>query len=1158
MNDILTNIKTALAQFANAPDFVTATKEFLNVLGYHSERTLPPFVNVAEFLQTFPNMPKHNTDGEKRFIAAVKSVQIVFQLTDTEVKEQSSLIDSATFNQGDTKSFLFVAVQLKNGGHSRGKYAEWTREINKRFGMPVVVLFVCADANHNSQKRLTLAFVGRRKNMTNESRDVLQKVSLLREIHCTKPHRGHLDILAALSFDNRLDYIAKQKFDRNFDGLLKAWLHELDADALNKRFYDDLLEWFEFALGIDELKFPSPSKSPIRNEEHVIRIINRILFIWFLKEKGLVAAELFMEVEIKPLLKDYQRDGDSYYRAVLQNLFFATLNTQIMTEGKRHRRFRTDGDDKTRYNPQHKVFNFRRYKNLIAAPEQLEKYLDKSPFVNGGLFDCLDNEDKGADGRIDCFTDNLTHRKLLCVPNYLFFGKGNNKGLFDVLQKYKFTVEENTPIEQEVALDPELLGKVFENLLVYLNRKATGSYYTPREIVDYMVRESLLAHFCDKMQAAKSPRLTQKLQYLLTAETDYGGLSVDNKLDNDEIVRFIELIGELKLLDPAVGSGAFPMGVLSQLTMALIRIDPKNVYLYQREMQKAKTFTVDTIREQAIQIVEEVFSVENKFNNYGRKLSLIQNSIFGVDIQPAAVQICRLRFFIALAIEQIANTNADDNYGIRPLPNLETKIIAANTLIKLEPADIFRNSKEIKSLEEELQNIRREFFGATDRKTKKTCIAKDTEKRRKLSDKLKALKYPKGDAERIAKWDLYDQTQFADWFNAKWMFGADDGFDIIIGNPPYVDSENMINNNALQREIIAGMYESTRGNWDLFVPFIEHGINSVNGGIVSYIVPNKLLSQSYAKTIRNILSHNQLVEIRDYSHLQVFEASVCPIIFMVKKTNMIGKTKMTNMETLTETKSCNLHNSDVFRKNTEWSIYFVDSKEFCILEKINRINTKAIGEFSSPATVSDAYVIKDFLIDKETLSESKKLINSGTIDRYISYWSQKKTTYIKDKYEFPRVREIDIKSISDRRMFQSNSPKLIFANMTRYLECFLDAHAEYMAGKSTAIYISSDKDLHAMLAIFNSKLLSFWYTKTFHANKMGIGLQITATNLSSIPVPSINQQEQNYFSELAKKIITKKEKDSTADTSEWENEIDQKVYKLYGLTEEEIKIIQRT
>ena len=145
-------------------------------------------------------------------------------------------------------------MQLKNGGHSRGKYAEWTREINKRFGMPVVVLFVCADANHNSQKRLTLAFVGRRKNMTNESRDVLQKVSLLREIHCTKPHRGHLDILAALSFDNRLDYIAKQKFDRNFDGLLKAWLHELDADALNKRFYDDLKSWFDRAK--DTIVFP--------------------------------------------------------------------------------------------------------------------------------------------------------------------------------------------------------------------------------------------------------------------------------------------------------------------------------------------------------------------------------------------------------------------------------------------------------------------------------------------------------------------------------------------------------------------------------------------------------------------------------------------------------------------------------------------------------------------------------------------------------------------------------------------------------------------------------------------------------------------------------------------------------------------------------------
>ena len=399
MNDILTNIKTALAQFANAPDFVTATKEFLNVLGYHSERKYKHINTVEEFLQTFPNMPKHNTDGEKRFVAAVKSVQIVFQLTDTEVKEQSSLIDSATFNQGDTKSFLFVAVQLKNGGHSRGKYAEWTREINKRFGMPVVVLFVCADANHNSQKRLTLAFVGRRKNMMDESRDVLQKVSLLREINCSKPHRGHLDILAALSFDNRLDYIAKQKFERNFDGLLKAWLHELDADALNKRFYDDLKSWFDRAK--ETIVFPKNIKS--QREDWVIRLITRLLFIWFIKEKNLIDDKLFAETNITLLLKNYRTDGNSYYRVVLQNLFFATLNTPT-----HERRFiRKNNND--RYNPDHRNPYVYRYRADIADNREKE-LLDcfaKTPFINGGLFDSLDDFSGIRDGgeRVDYFSD---------------------------------------------------------------------------------------------------------------------------------------------------------------------------------------------------------------------------------------------------------------------------------------------------------------------------------------------------------------------------------------------------------------------------------------------------------------------------------------------------------------------------------------------------------------------------------------------------------------------------------------------------------------------------------------------------------------------------------------------------------------------------------
>ena len=194
------------------------------------------------------------------------------------------------------------------------------------------------------------------------------------------------------------------------------------------------------------------------------------------------------ETQVGPLLKDYDRDaGDSYYRAVLQNLFFATLNTEI-----EKRQFTKGG------NTGHRNFSLYRYKDQITDPDTLLRLFEQTPFINGGLFDCLDSEEATRDGgyRIDCFSDE--HYKKLSVPNRLFFDEV--RGLILLLKGYKFTVEENTPIEQEVALDPELLGKVFENLLAAYNpetgataRKQTGSYYTPRPIVDYMVEEALVA-----------------------------------------------------------------------------------------------------------------------------------------------------------------------------------------------------------------------------------------------------------------------------------------------------------------------------------------------------------------------------------------------------------------------------------------------------------------------------------------------------------------------------------------------------------------------------------------------------------------------------------------------------------------------------------------
>ena len=471
------------------------------------------------------------------------------------------------FEKGNSRSFIFATVELKNNEYPKGKYAEFTREINKRLNVPTVAIF------KTTSNLLTLAFVHRREHKRDKSRDVLGSVSLIRQIDTADPHRAHLNILSELSFSNMLDWMRTNNKQLNFDGLLDAWLNTLDTQELNKSFYLELLDWFDRAKHV--ARFPTNQFKTLPSEEHVIRLITRLLFVWFMTEKGLVAEELFNEEQVGPLLKDYDPiAGDSYYRAVLQNLFFATLNTEVTKRGF-----------SKQSNSTHRDFSLFRHRKEMSDPDALVALFSKTPFINGGLFDCLDSENATSDRgyRIDCFSDNPSHKSLLSIPNHLFFGQGSERGIIDIFNRYKFTIEENTPAEQEVALDPELLGTVFENLLAAINpetkesaRKQTGSYYTPRPIVEYMVDEALVASLTNKVNPVDGDRdfLEDRIRYLL----DYNDALNDGGelFEPAETSQLVEAIAKIRILDPAGGSGAFPMGMLHKLTLALKRLDLNN------------------------------------------------------------------------------------------------------------------------------------------------------------------------------------------------------------------------------------------------------------------------------------------------------------------------------------------------------------------------------------------------------------------------------------------------------------------------------------------------------------------------------------------------------------------------------------------------------
>lgn len=1143
-------IKSALANIHGGDNFAQAAEALLGVLGYHSERWADIPENPEEFVRASgaaTGAQTSLTKSAKEFAECAKSLRMIFQITGEEVSGQHSLdTDAQKFEQGKTKSFLFIAAELPDGDHARGRYASFTREINKKFRIPVVVLYRVGD-------RLTAALAGHRPHKGDDSRDVLEMVTLIKDIRLQNPHHAHLDILADLSLPQCAKWMNENKQDKNFDGLQKAWLTKLDTEELNRNFYKKLQEWFEWAK--DEAVFPAT----LPKDEHVVRLLTRLLFVWFVKEKGLIAEEWFNPAEMKAMLHNFNNGGGDYYRAVLQNLFFATLNAKIQNRG---------------FSPQTKsgylVPSLWRYRSLITNENRFVSLMGQTPFVNGGLFDCLD-EGKHGGKRIDMFSDPdpkeyaSVRRKAwanLCVPDKLFFDK--TRGLIPLFAHYKFTVEENTPVEQDVALDPELLGKVFENLLNWIDRKQTGSYYTPRVIVDYMADESLIAAIADK---CAPPEERESTSAQLRGLLDYGNNyeASENRFDESEAETIVRAIADIKVLDPAVGSGAFPMGILHKLTLALKRLDPKNTLweTIQKERAQEKAKRAFDEHKDKESREDELLEINDTFDryrdsDYGRKLYLIQNSIFGADIQPIACQIAKLRFFISLAIEQQTNNDRDDNFGVKPLPNLETRLVAANTLFLLNEAGGAFLSDPAKKIKAQLSANRERHFHATDYELKKACRKKDEQLRKQLADQLEEDGLEEGSAKKIAAWNPYDQNTAATWFDTEYMFGVPGDYGIVIGNPPYVDSENMLAADSQQREIIKRIYKTARGNWDLYIPFIERGMLLANRGILSFIVPNKLMSQPYAKVSRAFLAARRFIEIRDYSHLEVFEAAVNPITFVVTgNTDYDKMAKAVCMDTLEEPGRHQEVSADFFQRNDDWSPLFAETGQVSVLQKINSAQGFCAGRFHNPATVSDAYNIKDIMLNSEDCPESKKFLNSGTIDRYVNFWGMRKARYIGEDYLFPRVKDSDIAcTLSAKRVEESNAAKIIIANMTYRLEACLDSNAEFIAGKSTVIYMSGTTDLKVMLAILNSKLASFWYRLMFKGAQTGEGLAATKDRLSRLRIPEICDSQKSELVRLADEILADKAGNPSADTSQCEKEIDDIVYDLYGLTGEEIALVE--
>ena len=537
-------------------------------------------------------------------------------------------------------------------------------------------------------------------------------------------------------------FILKRERVINFDDLKSRF----SLEVVNKEFYKEISELFTQLVGgsvykgkhkedyVPLLKLPDILDKSQTSLEFAVRLIGRVIFCWFLREKKSNQSKSLMPHDLLSL--EAVKNNPDYYHKVLEPIFFEVLNKP----GKSRK------DD--------------------FAKEPFSSI----PYLNGGLFSPHEDDFFSYNGG-----KQAANRNLVLVPDEWLHK------FFDVLETYNFTIDENTSFDEELSIDPEMLGRIFENLLAEINpetgesaRKSTGSYYTPRVIVDYMVDESLLLYLQNQTQIDEE-KLRATISYDLSDDEA-------NLLSEHEKESIISALEKVKILDPACGSGAFPIGALQKIVFILQQADPEGHLWFKKQIQN----TSPELR----RVVEREFAHKNF--DYIRKLGIIRENIYGVDIQPIATEISRLRCFLTLVVEERIQEGLE-NRGIEPLPNLDFKFVTANSLIGLPGSQVnsqgglFEDAAGI----EELRELRDMFFNASGTERDQLKLQFVQTQNRMFQRLISEGRTSHAElTTKLSTWDPFSHKS-APWFDPEWMFGIIEGFDIVIANPPYFQIQKM-------------------------------------------------------------------------------------------------------------------------------------------------------------------------------------------------------------------------------------------------------------------------------------------------------------------------------------------------------------------------------
>lgn len=885
--------------------------------------------------------------------------------------------------------------------------------------------------------------------------------------------KGEKALTAAQNFDK---LIQKQKGNL-YDLLsLDDFEDAFSVDKLGKEFFKNYKEIYEdfveYITGYRYVKKGSKWTKTQVHESHFDfhdifkgdskavrdffkRMMGRIVFLYFIQKKGWMAVPKNENWDkgnpdyLYQLFKNAQYK-ELFYSDYLVPLFFDTLNNPDSENEKNDLRF---------------------------------------PYLNGGLFD------KSQDFLYD----------KLALPSAIF------DKLFDTFNRYNFTIYEDAPDEHTVAVDPEMLGHIFENLLE--DNKDKGAFYTPKEIVHYMCKESLKAYLLAKedLDATENTIAQSALENIILQQE----LSKDElKYADKYAYKIIDALDHVKICDPAIGSGAFPMGLLQEIFNA-------QVYLQElKGFAKAKSDA-------------EI------------KKHIIEESIYGVDIDEGAVDIARLRFWLSLVV---------DEPEPQPLPNLSFKIVCANTLIPLgKPKGDLGLTNEIA---DQIEAIREEYFTAN----------KDAKKHlemqfRNLQNKLwtTAKEWATAADVEIYK-KISEFNPFADkscsWFDPWWMFGIKDGFDIVIGNPPYVQVKQI---EPYFKKIYHDIYEFAIGRFNLFYFFIELSKKlTKNKAITSYIIPDRLLLNTQCIELRSWLLNKQtILEIVSFDEF-VFENAVVDSIILTYKNTINSAT------TLIAKNNVNLKNI-----NTKVGInipitYFKDSpnNQFDLnyslskSEILNQLlkNTIKLGEISETRDGIIQSKIPDVLFLTENENEyCEKLLFGKDISKYELNFNNNWVNYQPEE-----MMKIEIERgggglrLRVREIFESN--KILTRQTADSIIATIDTNNYFYSNTIHGTIIKDDTfEIKFILSILNSNVLKYYYRQTTSEGGK-VFAQVKIEILRQMPIKITEKLKQTSFVILVDYLLHLYNKenpailshtDNTRIASHLEDILNMMVYELY-------------